>query len=116
MTHIDQYAFGCVTVDGRQFTSDIVIYPDGSIQDNWWRARGHRLEPDDIRPVLNAGPAKIFVGTGANGLMRLSERLTAACEKQGILLVACPTDEAVKQYNAAVRAGLAVAACLHVGC
>jgi len=33
---IESYAFGSIVVDGRKFTSDLIIYPDGHIDTFWW--------------------------------------------------------------------------------
>jgi hypothetical protein len=38
---IESSAFGVMTIDGRTFSSDLIIFPDGSVKDRWWRQRGH---------------------------------------------------------------------------
>ena len=96
---IDGYSFGKMTVGGKQFTSDLILHPDGHIQANWWRAQGHRLLPDDIPSVLDAGPDKVVIGTGASGMMSVSESVLELCEKRGIEVEACRTAEAVRRYN-----------------
>jgi hypothetical protein len=113
---IDKYSFGIMTVAGREFKSDLIIHPDGHIQDNWWRAQGHNLIPEDITTVLNAAPAKLLVGTGANGLMSVSESVIQLCEQRGIDVKICRTGEAMTRFNDAVEAGIAVAACFHLTC
>ena len=45
---IESTAFGVMTIDGRTYTSDLIIFPDGRVQDGWWRKRGHVLGVDDI--------------------------------------------------------------------
>ena len=60
---IDGYSFGRMTVGGREFRSDLIIYPDGRVQDNWWRAEGHNLLLEDIAEVLATSPKKLIIGT-----------------------------------------------------
>jgi hypothetical protein len=113
---IDKYSFGRMTIGGREFTSDLIIHPDGSIEDNWWRAQGHTLHPDDITTVLNTNPEKLVVGTGASGLMRVSQSVTELCEMRGINVEVYRTDTAVTRFNKAVEMGTVVAACFHLTC
>ena len=113
---IDEYSFGRMTVGGREFTADLILHPDGRIQDNWWRAQGHHLLPDDITTVLDAVPEKLVIGTGASGLMQVSERVVERCETRGIEVEACRTDVAVTRFNEEAEAGTAVAACFHLTC
>ncbi len=96
--------------------SDLIIHPDGRIQDNWWRAQGHKLFPDDIIPVLDAAPEKLVIGTGDFGLMRVSKSVMELCEKRGIAVEACCTAEAVVRFNRDTEARKTVAACFHLTC
>ena len=34
---IEKNEFGAIRVDGKTYTTDIIIYPDGRVSDNWWR-------------------------------------------------------------------------------
>ncbi len=113
---IDGYAFGRMNIAGRQYTSDLIIHADGRIQDGWWRAEGHRLVPGDITAILDDAPARLVIGTGANGLMIVSEGVLASCQKRGIEVEACRTADAVTRYNLATEKGAVVAACFHLTC
>ncbi len=77
---IDGYSFGWIAVGGREFTSDLILHPDGRIQDNWRRAQGHTLLPDDITTLLDAAPDKLVIGTGTSGMMRVSESVVELCK------------------------------------
>ena len=113
---INGYSFGRMTIGGREFTSDLILYPDGRIQDNWWRELGHNLIPSDITMVLDMVPEKLVIGTGANGLMNVSESVVALCERRGIKIETCPTAAAVMRFNEATEAGTSVAGCFHLTC
>lgn len=113
---IDGYSFGRMTVGGMEFTSDLVIHSDGHIQDNWRRTRGHSLVPDDITTVLDAAPEKLVIGTGASGMMRVSESVVELCKNRRIEVEVCRTATAVTRFNEVVEAGRVVAACFHLTC
>ncbi len=114
--HIDRYSFGHMTIDGKRYTSDLIIRPDGTIHDRWWRAAGHNLVADDVAELLEARPGVLIVGTGASGMMRVSDEVRHACEGRGIRLEAARTGEAVKRYNEAAAGGTNVGACFHLTC
>jgi hypothetical protein len=48
---IEKYSFGKMVINGKTYTQDLIIYPD-SIEDSWWRKKGHSLVPEDIPRVL----------------------------------------------------------------
>jgi len=112
---IDSFAFGTMVIDGRRYTSDLIIYPDGRIRDAWWRKRGHALIKEDLQTLLDAGPEVIIAGTGIHGRMKPDPGLGEALGKLGIQFMAGPNDQAVTWFNdriAATKAG----ACFHLAC
>ena len=50
MSRIDSYHFGQIVIDGREYSSDVIIYPD-RVQDNWRRNKSHELALEDISEV-----------------------------------------------------------------
>ena len=68
---IEAYAFGTITVDGRTYTRDLKIIA-GRVVPDWWRKEGHNLLPEDIEDVIEAKPGVLVVGTGHDGMMRIS--------------------------------------------
>ena len=113
---IDGYSFGRMAIGGKEFKSDLIIYKDGRIKENWWRAQGHHLFPDDIASVIDAAPEMLIIGTGAMGLMKVSESVLELCEKRGIEVEVYRTAAAVTRFNEVAEAGKAVAACFHLTC
>ncbi len=112
--HIDSYAFGRLVVDGRAFTQDIILLPDG-IQDSWWRQQGHLLQLADIPAVIKAKPEVLIVGQGQPGKMQVDPGLAHSLKSLGIELIVVPTAEACRTFN--VLAGKRkVAAALHLTC
>ena len=111
---IEHYRFGAITVDGQRHTRDLIILPEHIVA-GWWRKEGHALHPDDLTAVFEAAPEVLVVGTGAYGMMRVTEETRRALETSGIRLIAAPTAEAVKTYNE-LREETRVAAALHLTC
>ena len=111
---IEHYRFGAITVDGQRHTRDLIILPEHIVA-GWWRKEGHALHPDDLTAVFEVAPEVLVVGTGAYGMMRVTEETRRALETAGIRLIAAPTAEAVKTYNE-LREETRVAAALHLTC
>jgi len=113
---IDSAAFGTMTIGGRTYTSDLIIFPDGRIRDGWWRRHGHRLTVDDILILIEAAPECIVAGTGTSGRMRPDANLAPFLEARDIALIAVPNDRAVQIYNEKCCQHANVAACFHLTC
>jgi len=111
---IEHCRFGTITVDGQRYTRDLIILPERVIG-GWWRREGHALHPNDLTAIFEAAPDVLVVGTGACGMMRVTEETRRALIAAGIRLIAAPTTEAVKTYNE-LREETRVAAALHLTC
>ena len=48
---IESYKFGAIVINGKKYTSDIIVFPEHVI-DGWWRKEGHRLHVEDIEDNL----------------------------------------------------------------
>jgi hypothetical protein len=111
---VNQYSFGKVVIDGRAYTSDVIIYP-GRVDDKWWRRQGHVLQAEDLVDVVEAGPEAVVVGTGNLGLMKVPARTKAHLESKGIDVRIARTGQAVKLFNELQEKKRTVA-CLHLTC
>jgi len=98
-TMIESIAFGRITVNGRTYHQDVLIYPDGSVIDGWWRRQGHRLVLGDLIDLLASQPEIIVAGTGIYGRMRPDPTLFQALANRNIELVTLPSEEAAAHFN-----------------
>lgn len=114
-TMIDEYTFGRIVIDGEVFSSDVVIYPDGSVKGSWWRKEGHSLCYEDIHDLIDAHPELIIVGKGKPGLMQPEKELLDQLREEGIECGVYPSDEAADRYNEAASQSK-VGACFHLTC
>ncbi|SPD76069.1 conserved hypothetical protein [uncultured Desulfobacterium sp.] len=112
---IDSSSFGLIVIDGRQYISDLVIFPDGHVDETWWRKSSHRLSIDDIEKLVASGPDVIVVGTGVNGLMDPEPGLKMKLSEKGIDLLALPNPKAIERFNE-LCAIKKVGACFHLTC
>ena len=112
---IEAYSFGRMIIDGKKYISDLVIYPDGHVEDSWWRRKGHNLSIEDISVLVQAGPKIIIAGTGASGLMKPEKDLAERLRQKGIRFIPLPNPEAVEYYNN-LSSKEPVGACFHLTC
>jgi hypothetical protein len=111
---IDSYTFGRIVVEGKSYTSDVVIFPT-RVKDSWRRREGHQLCPEDIEDVLEERPETLVVGTGYHGSMRVLPETLDALKERGIEVVIKKTREACEIYNGISRSKKVIAA-LHLTC
>jgi hypothetical protein len=97
-SHIDDYRFGRIVIDGRPYTSDVIVY-SGRVEDSWWRKRGHALCLEDIAEVLQRKPEVLVIGTGSAGIMRVDRSVVEEIEKRGIEVVIDRTAPACRTFN-----------------
>lgn len=111
---IDSYNFGRIVIDGRRYTTDVILFPN-RVRDGWWRKEGHRLHVEDLKEAVREKPEVLIVGTGYSGLMRVPTEVRDYLESEGIGLIAQSTREACKTYNRLIQSKRVVAA-LHLTC
>lgn len=112
---IDSFAFGKMVIQGRTYTTDLMICPDGRVIDDWWRKKGHRLSMADLTTLLKTDLDTLIVGTGVNGLMKPVHGLEAALKDRGIRMKAAANPHAVQWFNDMHARGR-VGACFHLSC
>lgn len=113
---IEKCGFGKIEIDGRVYTSDLMILPGGEVAAKWRRIRGHHLVLEDIQRLLDARPGIIVAGTGIYGRMRIDPTLEAYLTDGGIELIAQPTEAAAQIYNDLTGGAKSVAGCFHLTC
>ncbi len=115
MSIIKTYNFGKMTIGEQNFSADLIIYPDGRIQDSWWRRKGHRLIKEDIEELIASEPEVIVAGMGASGFMRPDDDLAGQLADLGIKLICQPTSTAKDTYNK-LQEKQKVGGCFHLTC
>ena len=111
---VDGYSFGRITIDGKTYTSDVIIFQD-RVDPSWWRKEGHLLQAEDLSDIVNAAPSVLVIGTGAYGTMKVPEKTLDHLRSQGMTVHVEKTALAVELYNSLSGSSSPVAA-LHLTC
>lgn len=111
---IEKYSWGKITVDGKTFTSDVIVYPE-RVDSSWWRKEGHSLQVADLGGVIDAAPEVVVIGTGALGVMKVPKETVSHLEAKGIKVRVERTSKAIELFNELQKEKKAVAA-LHLTC
>ena len=112
---IDNYNFGSITVDGKTYNGDIIIFPNKIIT-NWQRKEGHSLSMNDLKEVVEYNPDILIVGTGAHGVLQVLPNTKKALEKLTIKLIIMKTPDACKIFNESLDKNLNVVGAFHLTC
>lgn len=118
MAKIDSFNFGFIVVDGKQYTYDVLILPDGTVKEREQgkaRLGSHTITRNEIENIYKLRPDVILVGTGTSGLAKLSGS-AKVLEGAGLNLVVLPSSLAVAKFNQLTDDGKRVAALIHVTC
>ena len=111
---IESYDFGQITINGRRYSHDVIIFPD-SVKDGWWRKEGHRLNLEDLKDVFEAEPEVLVIGTGYSALMKVPQEIKDYVKSKNIELVVENTRQACQTYNRLCRARKVIAT-FHLTC
>jgi len=111
---IDNYQFGKITINGRLYQKDLIIFPD-QILSNWRREQGHLLHIYDLKIVISKQPKTIIIGTGMFGRMRVPQQTRIYLESAGIEVIVHKTNLACQVFNQRKAEGHIIAA-LHLTC
>jgi len=122
---IDSYSFGNIVIDGKSYSSDVIILKDRVIS-NWWRREGHKLCLNDLKDILTTpfsppseggerGGEVLVVGTGASGMMKVLKEVSDYFNSKGIKFIEEKTEEACRIYNK-LSNSRNISAALHLTC
>ncbi len=111
---IEHYSFGRITIDGKTYTSDVIIYPD-KVDSSWRRKQGHSLHIEDLKYIVPSKPEILVVGTGHTGLMVVPEETMSYLKSKGIEVHVIRTEKATELFNKLQKDKKVIAA-LHLTC
>ncbi|MBW2983890.1 hypothetical protein KY361_02145 [Candidatus Woesearchaeota archaeon] len=110
---IESYSFGTIRINGRAYSNDVIIAGDKII--NWFREEGHNARIIDFKNIPNNDEV-LVIGTGANGVMKVSEEVVDYFKDKNVELIIKPTGEAVKTFNQLKKQNKKVAGAFHLTC
>ena len=96
-------AFGEVEIEGRRYTSDVVIEAGRVEKRRKKPSKQHRDEyghtPLSAEERIPWGGRRLIVGTGASGRLPIMPAVLAEADRRGVEVVAAPTKEALKSLR-----------------
>ena len=113
---IENYSFGPMVINGKSYTSDLLIASSSGIHPSWWRKQGHRVEVADIEAVLDKDTTLLLLGQGQPGMMIASDDLKTYLAARKIQLIEEPTPAVVKRVNALLSTNESFVAGFHLTC
>lgn len=117
---LTDYTFGKVKIDGREFTSDLVIYEDIIVL-NWRRERGHNLSIKDLEQIpfftVDVNDIdRVIIGTGEMGMMKVPQETMNYLIEKGINFGIYPTDSAIPEFNKYRQQSVVLVGLFHLTC
>ena len=112
---IDAYSFGRISIDGVDYTKDVIICRE-TVLTPWWRQSGHVFEIDDLEDVMSVEPDIVVLGTGFFGRVRVPRTTVSMLEEAGWEVLVLRTGQAVAEFNRCAEVGRDAAAALHLTC
>ncbi len=112
---INGYRFGNISVDGNDYSDDMIIAHGSEIIVPWIRERGHLCQKKDIERYLNGQVRKIIFGRGYFLVMKIDDDLRNYLQENGIEFIETGSKKAVELFNSEEdRSSLLF--CIHLTC
>lgn len=111
---IGRFEFGTIVIDGQSYESDMIIFPDGTVE-QWQHKDEHVLRPRDVDKIISAGPEVVIIGLGTVGNLKVRPKAEKRLQQAGIEVMAYRTNKACETYRE-LRNQRKVAAILHITC
>lgn len=93
---IEEYKIGMFKIDGKTYVYDIKIADKVR---HWPDREGYELKIQNIQDLINKKPAILVIGTGANGMMNVSEEIKEILYAHKIKFFIEKNPKAVELYN-----------------
>lgn len=102
---LEKTAFGSITIDGRVLEHDVVIRLDGRAEKRKKKlskavyGTSHVISVEEARHVFEKGAELLILGSGQEGMVRLSEEAADYLRRKKCRVIIAPTPEAVREWN-----------------
>ena len=116
---IDRTSFGTITIEGRDFEYDVIIRRSGEIEKRKKKlsksvyGTSHIISLDEAKFIYEKGAKSLIIGTGQNGLVKLSKEAREYFKKRKCKTELSPTPKAILQWNKAKGQTISL---LHITC
>ena len=111
---INHYEFGSITINGKEYQHDVIVYGDASADDQWWREESHNMTVKDLKCLPDTFDA-LVIGNGATSCCLIPKETIKHFGEKGEVIVQ-KTGEAVKTFNQLLSEGKDVVGAFHLTC
>ena len=104
---INKTVFGSITIEGKTYEYDVIIRLDGDVKKRKKKlsksvyGTSHIVSLDEARHIYEKGANRLIIGSGHNGILKLSDEAENYFEKKKCLINLLPTPEAMESWNEA---------------
>ncbi|MCX7944828.1 MAG: MTH938/NDUFAF3 family protein [Deltaproteobacteria bacterium] len=112
---IDQYRFGNITINGDEYTDDLIIIDGEKIIVPWIREKGHLCQKKDIDNYLNESTKKVVFARGYFWIMKIDDELKKYLSENNIEFVELNSKRAVDLFNS-IEDKKGLLFCIHLTC
>jgi len=111
---INEFKYGFFKVDKKDHYGDIKLI-DGGVK-QWSTREGFKISVEDIKDILKTKPEMVLIGTGASGLLKISEGVEMEIRGRKVRLQKGKTMDMCELYNKLEKEGKKVNALLCATC
>lgn len=113
MVEITNVKFGEIEIDKKIYYSDMIVWWDGKVE---FRMKSHVFDISDFVKLLEHDPEIVVMGTGMNGVCKVTEEVEELAEKKDVRIYKELSPKAAEMFNAFVADKKRVVAVLHSTC
>lgn len=119
---IEKTRFGSITIDGKKYSHDVYIYPNGRIEKREKKlskpySRGHTvLGPEEISLLLEKNPEVLVIGKGQYGSLPIPDKSRELLADSGITVIEEKLPAIIERLNELLNEKEKIATILHVTC
>jgi hypothetical protein len=116
---IQSTEFGSITIGGTAYRHDVLIRLDGRVEKRKKKlskqdtGTAHIISLDEARHIYQEGAARLIVGTGQSGMVKLSEQAADFFKGKACAVDLLPTPAAIVVWNQTKGAAIGL---FHVTC
>jgi hypothetical protein len=116
---IDKTKFGSITIAGEKYEYDVIIRLNGKVEKRKKKlskevfGTSHVVSLAEAQYVSEKGAARIIIGAGQSGMLKLSDEAADFFEKKKCTVDLFPTPEAIERWNQAEGPAIGL---FHVTC
>ena len=110
MVRINSFKFGEVTVEGKTYYSDVVVFWDGKVM---LRRKEHIFGMGEFLKILERKPTNIVIGTGVADMVRVAPEVVEVAKRKKVKLFVDKPENAVDIFNGLAKSRKKVVAVIH---